>query len=248
PMPAVAHASLPGSAFAAATKSATFVYFPGGVMSTVGMVATVATGVSSFGSRPGLSSVETVKAEAYIMMVWPSGSCPATHFAPTRPPAPSRFSTITGWPRVVESFSARMRAIVSDALPGVTPETKRTVLLGNGDCGHASVATHAVIRKTARLLIAPPPNSLLDPGKAELRGEPVCAPASIAVGSIVRIMAAILDHEELDGSRHALRQPLGVGRRHQAILASGDDEERTGDLSCRIAQRQRRGILLRLRL
>ena len=99
-------------------------------MRMVGIVATVATGASSFGSSPGLSSVETVNAEAYIMMLWPSGSWVATHFAPTRPPAPSRFSTITGWPSDAESFSARMRAMVSDALPGVTPEMKRTVLVG----------------------------------------------------------------------------------------------------------------------
>jgi hypothetical protein len=64
------------------------------------------------------------------MMLWPSGSWVATHFAPTSPPAPRRFSTITGWPSVVLSFSARMRAIVSEALPGVTPEMKRTGLLG----------------------------------------------------------------------------------------------------------------------
>ena len=94
------------------------------------MVATVATGCSSLGSSPGLSSVDTVNAEAYIIMLWPSGSWVATHFAPTRPPAPSRFSTITGWPSVAPSLSARMRAMVSDALPGVTPEIKRTVLLG----------------------------------------------------------------------------------------------------------------------
>ena len=94
------------------------------------IVATVATGMSSFGSSPGLSSVDTVNAEAYIMMLWPSGSWVATHFAPTRPPAPRRFSTITGWPSVALSFSARMRAIVSEALPGVTPEMKRTVFVG----------------------------------------------------------------------------------------------------------------------
>ena len=47
------------------------------------------------------------------------------------PPAPSRFSTITGWPRLACSFSETMRAIVSDALPGVTPETRRTVFQGN---------------------------------------------------------------------------------------------------------------------
>ena len=130
PDPAVAQFSFPGCALAAATKSWAVLYRPGGVMRIVGIVATVATGASSFGSRPGLSSVETVNADAYIMIVCPSGSWVATHFAPTRPPAPRRFSTMTGWPSVVLSRSARMRAMVSEALPGVTPEMKRTVLVG----------------------------------------------------------------------------------------------------------------------
>ncbi len=64
------------------------------------------------------------------MTWWPSGSALATDAAPTIPPAPRRFSTITGWPSVAGSFSARMRAIVSVTLPGVTPEIRRTVLVG----------------------------------------------------------------------------------------------------------------------
>jgi hypothetical protein len=89
---------LPGAALAAPTNSWMLLYLPGWVTSTVGIVATVATGCISFGSSTlGLSSVDTVKAEAYIMMVWPSGSACETYFAPTRPPAPSRFSTITDW-------------------------------------------------------------------------------------------------------------------------------------------------------
>ena len=98
PTPASEQASLPGCAFAAATKSATLLYpFCGEVIMMLGIVATVATGCSSLGlSVSGLSSVETVNAEAYIMMLWPSGSDCATYFAPTRPPAPSRFSTMTG--------------------------------------------------------------------------------------------------------------------------------------------------------
>src|SRR6476646_502618 len=155
PTPAVAHASLPGAAFAVATKSCTVLYLPGGVISTVGIVATVATGASSFGSRPGLMSGDTVKADAYIMIVWPSGSWLATHCAPTRPPAPSRFSTITGCPSVVVSFSARMRAIVSEALPGVTPDTKRTVLWGNG-CAAAGTDSAAAKIAVIHFMVAPP--------------------------------------------------------------------------------------------
>src|SRR6185436_19686285 len=70
PMLASEQTSLPGCAFAAATKSLTSLYLPGGVTRMVGMVATIATACSSFGlSTSGLSSVETVNAEAYIMMV-----------------------------------------------------------------------------------------------------------------------------------------------------------------------------------
>src|SRR5437588_585252 len=66
-----------------------------------------------------------------MLMRWPSGSALATYFAATTPPAPRRFSTMTGTPRLADIFSATTRAIVSEALPGVTPETRRTVLLGN---------------------------------------------------------------------------------------------------------------------
>src|SRR4051794_3609520 len=236
PTPAVAHASLPGAAFAAATKSCTVLYLPGGVISTVGIVATVATGASSFGSRPGLMSGDTVKAEAYIMIVCPSGSWPATHFAPTRPPAPSRFSTITGWPSVVVSFSARMRAIVSEALPGVTPDTKRTVLWGNG-CAAAAHANAAPRTNTATRFIAS--SSFLDLRQAELRRQPVGGAAAIPVGSIIGIVAAVFHHQELDRPGHALRQPLGMRGGNETVLAAGDDEERAGDLTGRFAQRQR---------
>ena len=122
PTPASAHTSSPGFAFAAPMKSLMVLYFCGCATSTVGMVATVATGCSSLVfMTSGCKSGDTVNADAYIMMRWPSGSDCATYFAPTRPPAPSLFSTITVCPHFCCSFSARMRAIVSDALPGVTP-------------------------------------------------------------------------------------------------------------------------------
>ena len=82
------------------------------------------------------------------MIRWPSGSDCATYLAPTRPPAPSRFSTITGWPYLACSLSARMRAMVSEALPGVTPETNFTVFVGN-DCAFAFPRQSAAMR-TAR--------------------------------------------------------------------------------------------------
>jgi hypothetical protein len=46
------------------------------------------------------------------------------------PPAPLRFSTITGWPMVVESLVATMRAIWSGGPPAVEGTMMRTTLLG----------------------------------------------------------------------------------------------------------------------
>ena len=66
-----------------------------------------------------------------MLMTWPSGSACATYFAATMPPAPSLFSTITVAPSRAESFSASIRAIVSDAAPGETPETRWIVFDGN---------------------------------------------------------------------------------------------------------------------
>src|SRR6185503_9665406 len=76
----------------------------------------------------------------------------------------------------------------------------------------------------------------------ELRRQPIRAAAAVAVGAVVRIMTAVLDHEELDRSRRRLRQALGVRRGNQAILAAGHDEEGTADLFRRIPQRERRGL------
>src|SRR5512134_885611 len=86
----------------------------------------------------------------------PSGSAVATYLAAIAPPAPSRFSTITGWPRLTDSFSASKRAMVSDALPGETPETRRMVLLGN-PWAATPAANSNETRTTQNLLMAPPP-------------------------------------------------------------------------------------------
>src|SRR5439155_19084849 len=189
--------------------------------------ATVATACSSLGlSTSGLSSVETVKAEAYIMMVWPSGSaCSATYLAPTRPPAPSRFSTITGWPSVCVIFSARMRAMVSDAAPGVTPEMKRTVLLGNC-CAWAATESASASTASADLI-----SILLLFWQSELRGEPVRRAAAVAIGTVVGIVPAVLDDHQFDRPGDAARQALSLGGGHQAVLAPGHDEDRAFDLA-----------------
>src|SRR5262245_26015547 len=52
-----------------------------------------------------------------ISSVWPSGSALATTSAPILPPAPGRFSTMTGWPRVLASSSPTARASTSTSPP-----------------------------------------------------------------------------------------------------------------------------------
>src|SRR5262249_18707729 len=153
----------------------------------------------SFGLRTsGVSSVETVKADAYIMMVCPSGSDCETRFAPTRPPAPSQFSTITGWPYCACSFSARMRAMVSDALPGVTPETKRTVFVGN--CCACAIAEKSTATNSETGFM----DILLCFGHSELRREPVGRLAAVPVGTVIGIVPSVLHHQKLHRARDAL--------------------------------------------
>src|SRR3954469_20965882 len=60
--------------------------------------------------------------------------------------------------------------------------------------------------------------------------EPVGAAAAIPVWPVVGIMAAVLDHEELHRSGHALGQHLGVRRRYETVLPPRDDEKRALDL------------------
>src|SRR2546422_1564541 len=170
-----------------------------------------------------------------MLMRWPSGSALATYFAATTPPAPRRFSTITGWPRATVIFSARMRAIVSEALPGVTPETRRTVLLGKV-C--ALAAENATETSNARSLTG----FLLDFWQSEALRQPVGRAAAVAVRTVVGVVAAILDHQQLDRPGHRFREHLGVRCGHQPVLASGDDEDRAGDLLCRVLKRQFCGI------
>src|ERR1700694_3931202 len=107
------------------------------------------------------------------MTRWPSGSALATYFAATTPPPPRRFSTITGKPYAAAISSAPTRAIVSEALPGVTPETRRTVLLGKV-C--AFTAENANANSNAKTLI----DILLDFGKPEALRQPVGRAAAVA--------------------------------------------------------------------
>src|SRR6267142_1153049 len=166
-----------------------------------------------------------------MLMRSPSGSALATYFAATTPPAPRRFSTITGWPRVTVIFSARMRAIVSEALPGVTPETRRMVLLGKV-C--AFTAENANANSNARTLTG----ILLDFWQAEALRQPVGGAAAVAVRTVVGVVAAVLDHQQLHRPGHRFREPLGVRRGTQPILEPGNHADRAGDLLCRVFQSQ----------
>src|SRR3989449_7972447 len=170
-----------------------------------------------------------------MLMRWPSGSALATYFAATTPPAPRRFSTITGTPRLADIFSATTRAIVSEALPGWTPKTRRTVLLGKV-C--AFTAENANANSNARTLIG----IILNFWQPEALRQPVGGAAAVAVRTVVGVVAAILDHQQLDRPGHRFREHLGVRRRHQPVLAPGDDEDRAGDLLCRVLKRQFCGI------
>src|SRR5581483_1697384 len=134
------------------------------------------------------------------MMVWPSGSPFATEAAPIRPPSPRRFSTITVWPRLCCSLSARMRAIVSEALPGVTPDTSLTVWLGKFCCaGAAPGSTAATASAATDTSFDFMPLSLFFYSRlrqAEALREPVRGLAAVAVGAVVRVVPAVLDDQQ----------------------------------------------------
>src|SRR5947207_12532074 len=171
------------------------------------------------------------------MMMWPSGSVPATYFAPTRPPAPSLFSTITVCPHFCCSLSARMRAIVSEALPGVTPDTKVTRFVGNC-CAWAARESASASAASANLI-----SILLLFWQSELRREPVRRAAAVTIGTVVGIVPAVLDDHQFDRPRDAACQALGLGGRHQPILPAGDNEDRAFDLARRIHHRERARLL-----
>src|SRR5215467_4482564 len=93
---------------------------------------------------------------------------------------------------------------------------------------------------------AAPENSGL--WESQLPGEPVGGRAAIPVGAVVGVVPPVLDDEQLDRPGDALREPLGVGRRHEPVLASGDDEDRAGDLRRGVLHRERLRVLARIGL
>jgi len=65
-----------------------------------------------------------------IRSVRPSGGDFATDAAPTEPPAPGLFSTITGWPRLSASLGDTRRATPSTVPPAGHGTTSFTGFVG----------------------------------------------------------------------------------------------------------------------
>ena len=65
-----------------------------------------------------------------ISTLYPSGADFATFSAAIEEPAPGRFSTMIGCPRMRPSGSESARATVSAAPPGANPPTSRTGFAG----------------------------------------------------------------------------------------------------------------------
>src|SRR3990167_4677861 len=81
--------------------------------------------------------------------VWPSGSARATVSAATTPPAPGRFSTVTGWPSDRLISAATMRAVRSPTPPAANGTTMRRVLLGKPWAMAGETSASAEADKTA---------------------------------------------------------------------------------------------------
>src|SRR4051794_17158559 len=75
--------------------------------------------------------------------VVPSGADFATASAPILPPAPVRFSTITGWPRCSDILAATMRPTVSTAPPAANGTTIRIGRFGKFCARLEPAGTHA---------------------------------------------------------------------------------------------------------
>ena len=122
PTPDVAQRTAPGLAFAAEMTAASVSPASARVPTTsTGVIITLITGVTSLsGSKPvGPSSGAIVSGlTAENTSVRPSGGARFRDSIATTPPAPPRFSTITGTPSCVAARSASARAIESLTPPG----------------------------------------------------------------------------------------------------------------------------------
>src|SRR5262249_8241682 len=91
---------------------------------------------------------------------------------------------------------------------------------------------------------AAPENS--GPWESQLPREPVGRRAAIPVRTVVGVVPPVLDDQQLDRPRDALREPLRVGCRAERVLAAGDDEDRARDLRRGVLHRERLGVLQRV--
>src|SRR5215472_17698205 len=82
----------------------------------------------------------------------PSGDDFATASAARLPPAPGRFSTITGRPSDVEIGVAIARAMVSVVPPGEAPTRSLIGLLGKSSARAASTSRRLVARKLIAMI------------------------------------------------------------------------------------------------
>ena len=92
---------------------------------------------SAIGSNPilRLSALNIVRPFENSISVWPSAGALA---APATPGTPGRFSTITCWRQLSESFSPMVRARMSVTLPAEIGTMTRTIWFGNVcDCAAA---------------------------------------------------------------------------------------------------------------
>src|ERR1700704_4494839 len=89
----------------------------------------------------------------------PSRSALETYSAPILPAAPARFSTITGWPHLRDSFSPMMRGMTSALPPAGKGTTILTALLGYacacraGGNPHSAAASSRAIRGLIDVLL-----------------------------------------------------------------------------------------------
>src|SRR5688572_447850 len=85
--------------------------------------------------------------------VYPSGAAFATSAPATLPPAPGRFSTVTGWPSCFDSSLAMARAVMSTPPPGGNGQTMRIGLEGNWACAANESTSSAVNTKKRRMCV-----------------------------------------------------------------------------------------------
>src|SRR6476620_11229015 len=141
------------------------------------------------------------------MIVYPSGAAFAVNSAPTPPPAPGLFSTMTGWPSAAVSFSPMVRARMSVVPPGANGTTHLMGLPGQ-DCAPATVvpahsASASVTTARARTIVPPRMATSLREERAHLWG-----------GKADRSAGRREIGPRLVVDRHAARKPI---RAHAAL-------------------------------